>query len=92
VPTVTFRVLYCFVVLRHDRRRVVHFNVTANPTPWPSTNGRSPEVSRAPAARARSDVVWASAPEHRTESTSRPVRIARFQHRSGNEALLLWDC
>ena len=32
VPTVTFRVLYCFVVLRHDRRHIVHFNVTANPT------------------------------------------------------------
>ena len=32
VPTVTFRVLYCFVVLRHERRRVVHFNVTASPT------------------------------------------------------------
>jgi putative transposase len=32
VPTATFRVLYCFVVLRHDRRQVVHFNVTAHPT------------------------------------------------------------
>jgi transposase InsO family protein len=32
VPTVTFRVLYVFVVLRHERRRVVHFNVTTNPT------------------------------------------------------------
>ena len=32
VPTVTFRVLYVFLVLRHDRRRIVHFNVTANPT------------------------------------------------------------
>jgi putative transposase len=31
VPTVTFRVLYVFVVLRHDRRRVVHFNITTNP-------------------------------------------------------------
>jgi transposase InsO family protein len=31
VPTVTFRVLYVFIVLRHDRRRVVHFNVTTNP-------------------------------------------------------------
>ncbi len=31
VPTVTFRVLYVFIVLRHDRRRIVHFNVTANP-------------------------------------------------------------
>ena len=32
VPTATFRVLFTFVVLRHDRRRVVHFNVTAHPT------------------------------------------------------------
>ena len=32
VPTVTFRVLYVFVVLRHERRRIAHFNVTANPT------------------------------------------------------------
>ncbi len=32
VSTVAFRILYCFVVLRLDRRRVVHFNVTTNPT------------------------------------------------------------
>jgi len=32
VPTVTFRILYCFIVLRHDRRQLVHVNVTANPT------------------------------------------------------------
>jgi transposase InsO family protein len=32
VPTVTFRVLFVFVVLAHDRRRVVHFNVTDSPT------------------------------------------------------------
>jgi transposase InsO family protein len=32
VPTAAFRVLYVFVVLRHDRRRVVHFGVTAKPT------------------------------------------------------------
>ena len=31
IPTVTFRVLYVFIVLRHDRRQVVHFNVTTNP-------------------------------------------------------------
>lgn len=31
VPTVTFRNLYVFIVLRHDRRRIVHFNVTAQP-------------------------------------------------------------
>ena len=35
VPTITFRVLYVFLVLRHERRRVVHFNVAAHPTaPW----------------------------------------------------------
>jgi putative transposase len=32
VPTVSFRLLYVFVVLAHDRRRVVHFNVTEHPT------------------------------------------------------------
>jgi putative transposase len=32
VPTVTFRLLYVFVVLCHERRRVVHVNVTAHPT------------------------------------------------------------
>ncbi len=31
VPTVTFRVLYVFIVLRHDRRQIVHFNITTNP-------------------------------------------------------------
>jgi hypothetical protein len=31
VPTVTFRVLYVFIALRHDRRQVVHFNVTTTP-------------------------------------------------------------
>ena len=32
VPTATFRVLYVFIVLRHDRREIVHFNVTEHPT------------------------------------------------------------
>jgi len=32
VPTATFRLLFAFVILRHDRRHVVHFNVTAHPT------------------------------------------------------------
>jgi hypothetical protein len=31
IPTVTFRVLYVFIVLRHARRQVAHFNVAANP-------------------------------------------------------------
>jgi transposase InsO family protein len=32
VPTATFRVLYCFVVLCQERRRVVHFHATSHPT------------------------------------------------------------
>jgi len=35
VPTLTFRVLYCFFVIEHGRRRIVHFSVTEHPTgPW----------------------------------------------------------
>jgi transposase InsO family protein len=32
VPTLRFQVLYVFLVLAHDRRRVLHCNVTAHPT------------------------------------------------------------
>lgn len=32
VPTIAFRLLFVFVILSHDRRRLVHFAVTANPT------------------------------------------------------------
>ncbi len=32
VPTVTFKVLFVFVILAHDRRRIVHCNVTEHPT------------------------------------------------------------
>ena len=32
VPTVTFKVLFVFLVLAHDRRRIIHFNVTEHPT------------------------------------------------------------
>ena len=32
VPTIRFQVLYVFLVLAHERRRVVHCNVTAHPT------------------------------------------------------------
>ncbi len=31
-PTITFSVLYCFFIIRHDRRRILHFNVTRHPT------------------------------------------------------------
>ena len=32
VPTIRFQVLYVFLVLAHDRRRILHCNVTAHPT------------------------------------------------------------
>ena len=32
VVTATFRLLYAMVVLGHERRKVIHFNVTPNPT------------------------------------------------------------
>src|ERR1700716_1379248 len=32
VPTVRFQVLYVLLVLAHDRRRILHFGVTAHPT------------------------------------------------------------
>jgi transposase InsO family protein len=49
VPTITFRILFVFVILGHDRRRPIHFAVTENPAaewtarqlleafPWDST-------------------------------------------------------
>src|ERR1035441_6440790 len=32
VPTATFRVLYVFLVLAHERRKVLHFNITEAPS------------------------------------------------------------
>ncbi len=32
VPTVSFKVLFVLIVLAHDRRRILHFNVTEHPT------------------------------------------------------------
>jgi hypothetical protein len=32
VPTATFRVLFVFILLAHERRRIVHVNVTQHPT------------------------------------------------------------
>jgi len=32
VPTVTFQLLYCFFVIEHGRRKILHSNVTQHPT------------------------------------------------------------
>jgi hypothetical protein len=61
VPTVLFKVLFVFVVLAHDRRRVVHVNVTDAPTAqWTAQQlvEAFPWEDRAPipAARPRCDL------------------------------------
>ena len=33
VPTASFRVLYVFLVLAHERRKILHFNITQTPSP-----------------------------------------------------------
>ena len=33
VPTLTFQLLSCFFVIEHHRRKILHFNVTREPTP-----------------------------------------------------------
>ncbi len=32
VPTLTFKLLYCFLIIEHGRRKILHCNVTAHPT------------------------------------------------------------
>ncbi len=32
VPTVTFRLLHVLIVINHERRKVVHFNITDSPS------------------------------------------------------------
>jgi putative transposase len=39
-PTFTFQVLYCFFVIEHERRRILHFNVTRHP----SSTSYGPEI------------------------------------------------
>jgi hypothetical protein len=51
VPTVSFAVLFVFIVLRHERRRIVHFGITTHPTAlW--------------VAQQREAFPWDSAPRH----------------------------
>ena len=47
VPTLTCQLLFVFVVLAHDRRRILHVNVTQHPTSgW--TRQLSPNVQMRP--------------------------------------------
>ena len=44
VPTINFKVLYVLLILSHDRRKIEHYAVTANPSSsWMSNNsGKQP--------------------------------------------------
>ena len=49
VPTLTFRVLFVFVVLAHDRRQILHVNVTGYLSVSNSSSGRRWKLDHAPA-------------------------------------------
>jgi hypothetical protein len=61
VPTVTFRLVYGWFVIDHDRRRILHFDVTANPAAARLGVAHSHDASRA-ASRRRSAVRAGSSP------------------------------
>jgi len=44
VPAIRFEILYAFVVLAHDRRRLLHFAVTAHPCTSLSAAGSRPDL------------------------------------------------
>ena len=52
VPTATFRLLFVFIVLHHERRRIVHFGITGHPT------------SAWTAQQIREAFPWEAAPRH----------------------------
>lgn len=41
IPTLTFQTLYCFFVIEHGRRRVLHFNCTTHPVVSGNSNAHS---------------------------------------------------
>lgn len=48
LPTLTFRLLDCFFVIEHERRKVLHFNVTQHPTADWLVQQESPPPLRQP--------------------------------------------
>ncbi len=52
VPTLTFGVLYCFFVIGHERRKILHFNVMRNPNGLgKDTPGGRPSAIMSPTGR-----------------------------------------
>ena len=78
VQTWTFRTLYVFIVISHERRRIEHWNVTADPS-WRSASG-------APSARriAPKSVVREVQGHHLGRSS---IRAAQGEDRARNDCL-----
>ena len=70
VATATFQLLYTLIVLSLDRRRVVHFEVTPNPTQvWlfrPNDRGLSVGHCTALSAAGPRQIVWSGIPSSRS--------------------------
>ena len=67
-----FRLLYCFFVIEHERRRILHFNVTRHPTAeWSDklharqTQCRGVATFRAPVVTLRRDFGYAQVSDKR---------------------------
>ena len=77
VPTATFRILFAFLVLAHDHRRALHFNVTEDPTAgWTIT-----EIARAfPWNSALRYLVRDRDPTHGATFNPGTLSIARALH------------
>jgi transposase InsO family protein len=71
VPTATFRVLFVFILLAHERRRIVHFNITEHPT----TEWTAQQLVEA--------FPWETAPRYLLRDRDAIYSVA-FQHRIQN--------
>jgi len=100
VPTLAFRLLFVFVVLRHDRRELLHVNVTDHPTAvWTSSSKRFRMIRLRPtcsvivtASTARSSS-GESGPWGFAKSSSphgRPGRTPSWSGSSARSAVSVW--
>jgi len=71
VPTASFKVLFVFIMLAHERRRIVHFNITEHPT----AQWTSQQIVEA--------FPWETAPRYLLRDRDAIYSVA-FQHRVQN--------
>ena len=76
VPTLTFRLLFGFVVLRHDRRELIHIGVTDQPIPTASPSRVSFSTGTTVSCRCGTCSASTSAARNPTTTTSNPCPSA----------------